>query len=171
MAEIEEIVDTVENEEIADTIDSEIIESEIEIPSQLAPVAITIPELREKYKDTNTKTIFIEFQKAAKKLQDLNQAIREIHILESYDNLTDNQKFLHDEIDNKLEMFKAESINKNIILLVSNTDNELLTHSSEDLKYKYMFFISIDEATKWVDENTTDDDEGNIYIAPLFIAV
>ncbi len=151
--------------------DTEILQSGLDIPYQLKPINLKIAELKEKYKNVSTKLIFHEFQQTAKKMQELNNKIREIHVLEQYNVLTENQKFLHDELDEKLQNFQNDSNKKNIVLLIFNTNNELLKNVSECEKYKYEFFESIEEASTFVDENTSEEDEGNIYIAPLFLAV
>ena len=68
--------------------DTEILNSGVEVPEQLKPINIKIKHLKEKYKNISTNLIFHEFQATAKKLQELNQKIREIHVLEQYESLT-----------------------------------------------------------------------------------
>ena len=165
--EEEAIEEEEEEEEIS--IEEQIIKSKAPIPESISPVFKTIKVLQKKYGDVNFDEIALDFQNTARKLQELNEKMREISVLKNYEKMTVNQKLLHDEVDENLKFFKEKSEEKNIIVLIFG-DKEKLPNKSEK-GYSFGFFKSIIEASDFCDTKLSEDETLNTFVSPLFISV
>ena len=111
----------------------------------------------------------------ATRYEELNEILKELHVLKMFNDMTDSQKHLHEEFEKKMEMFKEQAGNKNILLMTKKTDKavESLKFNEKGVlfDYEYDFFDSLTDASDFCDNSLNDDQCLQTFVTPLFICV
>ena len=155
-----------------DEIDNFILENRIEIPSELKPIELKISDLMKKYENEDFNAFCLEFQRAAKHLQDLNKKMRELNVIQEFLKMTNEQKHLNQFLENNRDKIKNEASHKNVIVLFYGENNKFEIQTNyEEKTICYSFFANIETASDFCDEEFEEENLKNLLVSPIFIAI
>lgn len=137
--------------------------------SCLAPVDLTIHQLKEKYRGVKIQDVTMEYQRLAREMLRVQLQLREMNVLENYERMGDSQQKLQDMCDMDSCFLKTNAGYNNIVALHPGDlfENK---RDKDEKKYSYMFFKDLAEGLTFT-EGLPEEVQNEILLVPLFLSI
>lgn len=137
--------------------------------SCLAPVDLTINQLKEKYRGVDIGDVIQEYKLVANEMLRVQLQLRELNVLEGYKNMNEVQQKLQDMYDVDSVFLKSNAGYNNIVALHLGDIFEN-KRDQDERKYSYRFFKDLAEGLAFT-EGLPEDIQNEVLLAPLFLSI